>query len=65
MQQMKQVIQAAQKAGVRDKVKIMVGGAPVTEQFAQSIEADCYTDNAVSAAEEALRFCKAALDWAE
>ena len=51
MQQMKQVIQAAQKAGVRDKVKIMVGGAPVTEQFAQSIEADCYTDNAVSAAE--------------
>lgn len=39
------------------KVKVMVGGAPVTEAFCQKIGADCYTSDAASAAEAALRFC--------
>lgn len=39
------------------KVKVMVGGAPVTEAFCRKIGADCYTPDAASAADAALRFC--------
>ena len=55
MGEMKNVVEAAEKAGIRDKVKIMVGGAPITQSFCDSIGADCYTSDAASAAEEALR----------
>ena len=48
---MAEVIKAAEEAGIRDKVKIMVGGAPVTQEFADSIGADAYTEDAPSAAE--------------
>ena len=47
---MADVVKAAQEAGIRDKVKIMVGGAPVTQEFCQSIGADYYTEDAASAA---------------
>ena len=47
----KDVIDALKTAGVRDKVKIMVGGAPVTQNFAEEIGADAYTPDAASAAE--------------
>ncbi|MGI5930706.1 corrinoid protein [Pseudoflavonifractor sp.] len=47
---MEEVVRRASEAGIRDKVKIMVGGAPVTEKFCQSIGADCYTADAASAA---------------
>lgn len=53
---MAEVIKAAEEAGIRDKVKIMVGGAPVTQEFADSIGADAYTEDAPSAAEKALEF---------
>lgn len=49
------VIKAAIDAGIRDKVSIMVGGAPVTQEFADSIGADIYTNNAASAADCALQ----------
>lgn len=49
MPAMKTTIEAFKAAGVRDKVKIMVGGAPVTEQFASEIGADGYSDNASAA----------------
>lgn len=55
MPQMGNVIKAAEEAGVRDRVKIMIGGAPVTEEFAESIGADAYTPDATSAAEKALQ----------
>ncbi len=42
MREMQDVIQALQEAGLRDKVKIMVGGAPITQQFADKIGADAY-----------------------
>ena len=42
MSVMKDVVEAAEKAGIRDKVKIMVGGAPVTDSFCQQIGADRY-----------------------
>ncbi len=51
MTQMELVIKACEEAGIRNNVRIMVGGAPVTEQFAKQIGADAYTDNAPSAAE--------------
>lgn len=54
MQTMKDVVDQAAAAGIRDKVKIMIGGAPVTQRFCDSIGADVYTDDAVSAAEAAL-----------
>ena len=47
---MAEVVKAAQEAGIRDKVKIMVGGAPVTQEFCDSIGADYYTEDAASAA---------------
>ena len=43
------VIQALKEAGVRDQIKIMVGGAPVTEAFKQEIGADGYAPDAASA----------------
>ena len=56
---MKDVIKAAEKANIRSKVKIMIGGAPVNEEFCQKIGADCYTDDAASAADAAVTFCSA------
>ena len=58
MGEMKNVVDAAIAKGVRDKVKIMVGGAPITQEFCDSIGADCYTPDAASAAEVALSFCE-------
>ncbi|MBO5649322.1 MAG: corrinoid protein, partial [Clostridia bacterium] len=49
------VIEALQEAGLRDKVRVMVGGAPITEEYAKEIGADCFTSDAASAANEAKR----------
>lgn len=46
MPYMKMVIDALTEAGLRDKVKVMVGGAPVSAKFASEIGADGYSDNA-------------------
>lgn len=54
----KDIIEALKEAGLRDKVKVMVGGAPVTQSFADEIGADAYTEDAASAAEVALSFFK-------
>ncbi len=48
-------VQAVVDAGLHDRVKIMVGGAPVTQEFADKVGADAYTPDAVSAAEAAVR----------
>ena len=52
------IVKAAEEAGIRDKVKIMVGGAPVTDAFCQQIGADVYTSDAASAADIAVELCK-------
>ncbi len=49
MPEMKTVIEAVRQSGIRDNVKIMVGGAPVTQGYADEIGADGYGDNASSA----------------
>ena len=58
MDVMADVVKAAEAAGIRDTVKIMVGGAPVSEDFAKKIGADCYTSDAASAADAAVELCK-------
>ena len=49
MTYMQEIIEALKEAGLRDSVKIMVGGAPVSEEFARQIGADGYSDNANAA----------------
>ncbi len=58
MTEMQNVVEAAKKAGIRDQVTIMVGGAPVTENFCKSIGADIYRPDAASAAEAAAKICQ-------
>lgn len=53
MSEIKPVIEAAKSAGIRDKVIIMIGGAPVNQAFADSVGADLYRPDAASAAEAA------------
>lgn len=59
MEVMAEVVKCAEKAGIRDKVKIMIGGAPVTEAYCKKIGADVYTSDAASAADAASELCKA------
>lgn len=58
MNSMKDTIKALKDAGLRDKVKIMVGGAPVTKEFADAIEADCYAKDAAIAVDKAKELLK-------
>ncbi|MBE6792918.1 MAG: cobalamin-binding protein [Ruminococcaceae bacterium] len=53
---MADVVKAAEEAGIRDQVKIMIGGAPITEAFCRQIGADAYTSDAASAADCAAAF---------
>jgi 5-methyltetrahydrofolate--homocysteine methyltransferase len=56
MRSMETTVKALEEAGVRDTVKIMIGGAPVTEDFANKIGVDGYAANAASASEIAKQF---------
>jgi len=56
MRTMEHTIKALEEAGLRDKVKVMIGGAPVTQAFADQIGADGYASNAASAADLAKQF---------
>ncbi len=56
MRSMEHTIKALEEAGLRDKVKVMIGGAPVTQSFSDQIGADGYASNAASAAELAKKF---------
>jgi len=57
MPEIKVILEAVEAAGLRNKVKIMIGGAPVTDAFCKQIGADLYTPDAASAAEEAVKIC--------
>ncbi len=54
MIEMKNVIEELKKSGIRDKVKVIIGGAPITEEYAKEIGADGYAEDAV----KAVRVCK-------
>jgi 5-methyltetrahydrofolate--homocysteine methyltransferase len=60
MRVMEHTIKALEEAGLRDRVKVMIGGAPVTQTFADQIGADGYASNAASAADLAKKFVGAA-----
>jgi 5-methyltetrahydrofolate--homocysteine methyltransferase len=51
MPKMGETINVIQEAGIRDQVKMLVGGAPITAAFAEQIGADGYASNAASAVE--------------
>lgn len=55
----KNLVEALEKAGLREKVKVMIGGAPVTERYAQEIGADGYAEDAISAVDMAYRLMDA------
>ena len=57
MNEMKTVVDKAKEAGIQESVKIMIGGAPVTQQFCDSIGADFYTPDAATCSDVALKIC--------
>ena len=59
MLQQKKLVEALESAGLKDKVKVMVGGAPVTDRYAQEIGADGYAEDAISAVDIAFRLMDA------
>lgn len=56
MRAMEHTVKSLEEAGVRDKVKIIIGGAPVTQAYADQIGVDGYASNAASAADLAKKF---------
>ena len=56
---MKDVVDVLVKEGIKDKVKVMIGGAPITDAYCKSIGADGYTSDAASAADLAVEYLKA------
>ncbi len=54
MDEMKNVVDLCQAEGIRQNVKIMIGGAPITDEFCKQIGADAYTSDAATAAETAV-----------
>ena len=59
MNEMRSVVRLAEETGIRNRVKIMVGGAPITQSFCDEIGADAYTDDAGAAARVALSLLRA------
>lgn len=56
MVNMPEVIKALESAGLRNQVKVMIGGAPITQNYADQIGADAYSPDAASAVEDAKSF---------
>jgi 5-methyltetrahydrofolate--homocysteine methyltransferase len=64
MPKMRETINALHEAGLLEKVKVMVGGAPVTRRYAEEIGADGYGENAAAAVDEARRLLgKSGIAW--
>lgn len=57
MTEMRNIVDKMVEDGVRDRFRIMVGGAPVTESFCKTVGADLYAPDASSAADAALEYC--------
>ena len=58
MSVMAEVVAKVRQAGIHDRVKVMIGGAPVTETFCAQIGADRYTPDATTAADAAVEICR-------
>ena len=58
MAEMRKVVALSETEGIRDKVKIMVGGAPISQSFCEEIGADAYTEDAAQAARLAVELLR-------
>ena len=58
MNEMENVVKVATEKGIRENVFIMVGGAPITQEYCDKIGADCYTTDAASASDEAIAYLR-------
>ena len=58
MNEMENVVKVATEKGIRENVFIMVGGAPITQEYCDKIGADCYTTDAASASDAAIEYLK-------
>lgn len=59
MDEMRRVVQMSVEEGIRERVKIMIGGAPISQEFCDEIGADAYTQDAAAAALKAVELLKA------
>lgn len=57
MTEMENVVKAVEEAGMGDNITVMIGGAPVTQNYCESIGADLYAPDAASAADAAIESC--------
>lgn len=55
---MKDVVKEVEEKGIKEKIMVMVGGAPVTQNFCEAIGADYYTPDAATASDVALWICQ-------
>ena len=55
MGEIERVVQESVRRGIRDKVKILIGGAPVTQEYCDKVGADAYTPDAAAAARKAVQ----------
>ena len=62
MPAMEETVKALNNCSLRNNIKVMVGGAPITEEFAKKIGADAYTEDAASAAQVAKQYATAAVN---
>lgn len=58
MNEMENVVKVAKEKGIRENVFIMVGGAPITQEYCDKIGADCYTTDAASASDAAIEYLR-------
>ncbi len=58
MNEMENVVKVATEKGIRENVFIMVGGAPITQEYCDKIGADCYTTDAASASDAAIEYLR-------
>ena len=58
MNEMENVVKVATEKGIRENVFIMVGGAPITQEYCDKIGADCYTTDAASTSDAAIEYLK-------
>lgn len=58
MSEMENVVKVAKEKGIRDNVYIMIGGAPITQDYCDKIGADCYTSDAASASDAAIAYLR-------
>ncbi len=57
MGEMRNIVEAVEASELKGRVKVMIGGAPITQAYCDQIGADCYTPDAASAADAALELC--------